>query len=548
MNTKVDHHYYTTRDPESGPSSPISQTIPRSPGFDDISIPRPERPRMSYRDSTFGTTVDTTVDTNLVNVNRSNGTISNLPHQQNEQLQMTARNPPKNLYRIIAICVWQVTGGFSDATPGALLPFIEADYGLSYSEVSTIWMANACGFILVACLAHKIQDWFGKQKSLIFGTLCSVVMYSIVLSGCPFPLVVVGFFFGGIGLATVLAQGNVFLARMDKLSKYLSFYHGSYGAGATVAPLLATLLVSSGAPWHYFYLLLLGMMISNGVFFWFAFNGADVDLAPWDVDVDEGTGTGTSTPGAGPRTSGPTTSGSRPYTPNESPRSSIELQDFNSIDSQPNPQTDSTMSDLRLALKTPITWIVAVFVLFYQGSEVSLAGWIVTYLLDYRGGGVDVGYVAAGFWGGLTLGRVVLTRPLHKHFGARRSVIVVSLLSILFVICTWVVPTVIGAGICVAIAGVCVGPNYPLMISLVANLLPRKIQVISLTIVTAFGSSGGALFPFLIGVISQSAGAYVVLPAFISMYSAMLILWICLPNRERQERQGGNLTLWQKFW
>lgn len=544
MDTKVQHHSYTIRDPESGPPSPISQTVPRSPGFDDISLPRPERPRMSYRDSTF----DSTFDTNLVNVNRSNGTISNLPHQQNEQLQMTARNPPKNLYRIIAICLWQVTGGFSDATPGALLPFIEADYGLSYSEVSTIWMANACGFILVACLSHKIQDWFGKQKSLIFGTLCSVVMYCIVLSGCPFPLVVVGFFFGGIGLATVLAQGNVFLARMDKLSKYLSFYHGSYGAGATVAPLLATLLVSSGAPWHYFYLLLLGMMISNGVFFWFAFNGADVDLAPWDVDVegegDEGPGTGTSTPGTG--TSGP---GPRPgpHTPNGSTRSSIELQDFNSIHSQPK-QTDSTISDLKLALKTPITWIVAVFVLFYQGSEVSLAGWIVTYLLDYRGGGVDVGYVAAGFWGGLTLGRVVLTRPLHKYFGARRSVIVVSLLSILFVICTWVVPTVIGAGICVAIAGVCVGPNYPLMISLVANLLPRKIQVISLTIVTAFGSSGGALFPFLIGVISQSAGAYVVLPAFISMYSAMLILWICLPNRERQERQGGELTLWQKFW
>jgi len=35
-------------------------------------------------------------------------------------------------------------------------------------------------------------------------------------------------------------------------------------------------------------------------------------------------------------------------------------------------------------------------------------GWIVTYIIDERGGGAASGYVSSGFFGGLALGRVVL--------------------------------------------------------------------------------------------------------------------------------------------
>ena len=87
-----------------------------------------------------------------------------------------------------------------------------------------------------------------------------------------------------------------------------------------------------------------------------------------------------------------------------------------------------------LALKNYRTWVLALFVLFYQGAEVSLAGWVVTYLLDYRRCNSSVGYVASGFWGGLTLGRLLLTKPLHKLLGARRAVIILSLTSICLVL------------------------------------------------------------------------------------------------------------------
>lgn len=504
----------------------IEPTSPRSL-FENVSVERPQRPRLGMRDSNLNVS-------NLVHLNNSQ---QELPQQTKvEKNIMTARNPPLNIYRIGAFFFWQITGGFSDAAPGSLLPYIEEQYGLTYTLVSLIWMANALGFITVACLSHKIQVWFGKRKLLVIATLSSVLMYAIVLSGTIFPVIVVGFYFGGMGLACCLAQANVFLARLDKLSKYLSLCHASYGAGATISPLLGTAMVTSGIPWHYFYLILLGMMCINTVLFLIAFKGADEDLAPWDYDNEE-------------EVLLHSRNASGQVTPVE--EQGIGLDDLTQEgNSRKDPLLKKKNNDsvTLAAVKTPTTWILAFFILFYQGSEVSLAGWIVTFLLDYRGGPSSVGYVASGFWGGLTLGRLLLTRPLHKYVGVRRSVIAVSLISIVLVALSWAVPHVFVSGVIVSIAGVFIGPNYPLMVTLCNDLLPRKIQVVSLTIVSALGSSGGAIFPFIIGLMSQKLGPFVVLPAFLILYSIMTFLWICLPNVERRKRGQTNLTLLQRLW
>lgn len=457
------------------------------PTFDNI-IRKPQRHDLNF------------IDSNVEVVSLTNSReLGSLPLQVNNNI-MSASNPPRNKWRIYAVYYCQVANGFNDAAPGALLHYIEQDYNISYSVVSLIWMLNALGFIFVACMSHKIQKHLGKFKSLLLGTLSSILMYSIVLSGTKFPVIVFGFFFGGCGLAIVLSQFNVFLSRLDKLSKYLSICHGSYGVGATISPLIATAIASKGIKWHYFYLILLALMISNTIIFSFVFKGADVDLAPWDHD------------------------------------------------DVVHPEQDKGNSAFMDAVKNRLTWIAAFFVLFYQGAEVSLAGWIVTFLLDYRHGDKTVGYVASGFWGGLTVGRLLLARPLHKYFGVRRSIIVVTLISLVLVILSWVIHNVLVVGIFISLSGVFIGPNYPLMISLVADLLPRKIQVVSLTITSAFGSSGGAIFPFVVGLISQRAGAFVVLPSFLALYSTMLVLWLMLPNKERLQKGQPMNNIWQRLW
>lgn len=255
----------------------------------------------------------------------------------------------------------------------------------------------------------------------------------------------------------------IFLSRLDKQSKYLAYYHGGYGIGATISPLIATGMVNSGVPWNYFYLILLGMMAATGVSLYTSFQNADEDLKPWDQDDVQD--------------------------------SSVELLTLNPSGHSTTTVTpdDNQPSEMLLALKNPVTWLIAFFCLCYQGAEVSLAGWIVTFLLDYRHSNPNsTGYVASGLWAGLTLGRLLLTRPIHKYIGLRRGVFIVSVLSIVLVILTWVIPTIIVEAVFVSIAGVFIGPNYPLLITFAAlpGLIPRKIQVVSITIMTAFGSTG----------------------------------------------------------
>lgn len=395
---------------------------------------------------------------------------------------MTLNNPPRNRWRTIACILWGFLLGFSDAAPGALLPHIEEYYDINYAAVSCIWVSNAVGFIIIALGSDKIEPLLGKQKALLASCVLSVTMYALVASGTVFPVVVIGFLFGGMGAGIGVAQTNVFLSRMLKKAQLLSFLHAAYGVGATISPIIATATVNAGVTWHFFYLILLGLYLVNGVNLFLAFGNAN-DLEPWQ---EEG---------------------------------------------------EATTGNLKPAAKSPITWLLSLFILLYQGAEVAMAGWIVTFLLDYRHGNPStMGYVALGFWGGLTIGRLVLTNVLSRCTGIRRGVFIVSILSIVFVVLAWVIPLVVAVAVLTCLAGIFIGPNYPLMVAFTTTegLIPRKIQVITITVMTAFGSSGGALFPFLTGLISQLAGTYVIMPIFISLYGTMTFIWMLLPNVERQ--------------
>lgn len=142
---------------------------------------------------------------------------------------MTMSNPPTNKWRVIACFMWAFTLGYNDAVPGSILPTIEAYYDVNYAVVSCIWIGNACGFIFVASLSHKIQPWFGKRWALVLSTCLSTAMYILTSTGTVFPVIVIGFFLGGMGGGIGVAQTNVFLARFKNKSTLLSLHHGLYG-------------------------------------------------------------------------------------------------------------------------------------------------------------------------------------------------------------------------------------------------------------------------------------------------------------------------------
>lgn len=163
----------------------------------------------------------------------------------------------------------------------------------------------------------------------------------------------------GYGAATNLALNNVYCAHTHPSSVILGLAHGSYGVGGIVAPIIGTAIVSSGVLWSRFYFLSVGLRLCCIAFDAFAF---------WS------------------------------YTEESEPNLLTALEATASRQTAAE-EVVSKLKDLKLALKNKVTIFGALFIFAYQGAEVSISGWVISYLIKYRDGDpAKVGYVTAGFW------------------------------------------------------------------------------------------------------------------------------------------------------
>lgn len=134
---------------------------------------------------------------------------------------------------------------------------------------------------------------------------------------------------------------------------------------------------------------------------------------------------------------------------------------------------------LKRAIKNRTTLFGALFIFAYQGAEVSISRWVISFLIKYRNGDPgQVGYVTAGFWAGITLGRFLLVQPATK-IGERTSVYPLVIGAAAFQLLVWLVPNVIGNAVAVSLVGLLLGPIYPCATIIFSRLLPRSVQMSS---------------------------------------------------------------------
>ena len=160
----------------------------------------------------------------------------------------------------------------------------------------------------------------------------------------------------------------------------------------------------------------------------------------------------------------------------------------------------------------------------------AISGWVISYLIHYRQGDPSkVGNVTSGFWGGITVGRFVLTHFAHV-IGEKTAVVGLILGAAVFQLLVWFVPNIIGNAVAEALVGLFLGPVYPCATAVFSKLLPRNIQISSLSFVGSLGSSGGALVPFITGILAQKLSTVVLHPVVLVSLSVMVVLWLSLPR------------------
>jgi fucose permease len=321
---------------ERPPLAKISTRVPSNDELDSIELPTYGLTRASTKQEACISTATTAdeLERSEPPTPQRDAAVSVMP---------SFSHPPMNKWRVLSACGQYFVNGMNDSAPGPLIPYIEQWYGIGYAVVSTIWISNAVGFILAAFVSDLLRAKLGRAKCLMLSESICIVAYTIVASPVPFPVVVVAFMLIGFGQAVTIALNNVFLANLANSTVVLGAGHGSYGIGGTIAPLLATAMVSAGLHWSRFFIIAIGIRMINLVAVGWSFK---------DYEKEDG------------------------------PQFSNALEQIASAQAGAQSGDNSKLKAVVRALKKKTTIIGALFIFAYQGAEVAEAGWVTTYLIE----------------------------------------------------------------------------------------------------------------------------------------------------------------------
>ncbi|GAA5827386.1 hypothetical protein JCM11251_003789 [Rhodosporidiobolus azoricus] len=434
--------------------------------------------------------------------------------------------------------------GWGDASSGPLIPYIQAHYNISYTVVSMLFIGQMAGFLASGFVNAWLTDRFGLGKVIVLGACLQATAYALLIPAFPFPAFPPIYALGGIGLALQDAQANVYVAQLPGAETKLGYLHGAYGLGAAVCPLAATAFASSGILFARFYSISLGIAVVNIGILLYAFRFS------YRVDDSEPLKKTIEAPGLPParlqaqgddielaerRDSTAATSfvDKQPGIA-EAEQASVQLSQLDTALPVKKEKKSWKNNVLYLTLWNRTTIFLSLFTFLYVGSEVAMGGWIVTYMIEDRGGGSDAGYVASGFWFGLMLGRLLLN-PLNQWVGEQRVIYVYTTIALGLEFAIWFADSLVGNAVVVGIIGVLMGPSYPILISVGTKIWPRRLHASSIAFVAAFGQTGSAVFPFITGALAQKFNPVVLQPIMICLFVGQMVTWACVPRISKRK-------------
>lgn len=338
--------------------------------------------------------------------------------------------------------------GIANTMSGPLLPSLRLDYQMSLSEAGRLFSVQFTGFVLSVLVGGVIADIFGKRMFVLLGT--AVLTCGLTLIGCfrsawllNIGFLTMGVGFGGFdaGLAPLVGDLN-----SDRRAFALNLLHMFFGVGALIGPVWASYLLSVAGPagWRYVYLAAAG----GSLLFLLAFGTCRVR-----PPVQEG-----GTPG--------------------------------------RKRFTSLVVDGRLRLLAGLACV-------YVGVESGVNAWVFSFLTETLKATSAVAAAATClFWASLSLGRL-FSAYASERFGQELFIVCCCAGSVLAGL-----PLTMGPGVGVTLAscaalGFFFSGIFPTIMAEGTSLFPGSTGSVTGMLVAA-GAVGGALVPWLIGLVSDA--------------------------------------------
>lgn len=340
--------------------------------------------------------------------------------------------------------------GFVDNLKGPLLPEILRTEGMSYAQGGTFFLAAYVGFIIATMTTGVLADMLSNRHVLLLSAVCLIVGAGGLNLAASLLMLNLSMMIVGLGLGGIEVGANGLMVELHSTARarYLNLLGTFHSVGALTVPLIAAWLIAVPLQWQQIFL-------------------STALLAIPLVGIFALTGTTAATDSISPS------------------------------------HRWSWSETLRLGFTWRMGWFY-LLICSYVAAELGLAAWLVEYLQEEQQLGVTLSSLyLSSFFGLIMLGR---------FFGSWWVERVGYLRMVAFALCgtvaclvgglfgpggdwTWLLP----------LSGIFMSIVFPTVAAAVAAAHPTNVGSIFGLLFT-FGGVGGALGPWVIGLVSQAYG------------------------------------------
>lgn len=344
-------------------------------------------------------------------------------------------------------------------TVGSVLPELLAHYHLSYTVGGQLVFLGSAGFVVGVPFSTMLLSRLGEKTLLSLSALIVSLCQLGILFLPPVHWVFALNFINGVGAAmieTIVAtlMMEVFIGRRAVAMSYLEV---SFGVGALVMPVIASLLIAHDT-WRFAFL------VTGCLGAFLAVMWKFVSFSKEDVDVSQ------------------------------------------SLDaSMPSlPKVQSKM------VKSLLLFLFVFMIFMYTGIEGSLNNFLSSIFIKYLGEIPSYASLSIGiFWVSMVIGRIATGWIIRKVTYSRYLLFSIAG-TLVVLICFILLKNAMAGYALVALLGLAMSGIYSITMVFANHTLPGLARLVT-GLITGFAGLGGAIFPALIGFTMDHSGIRVAL-------------------------------------
>lgn len=358
--------------------------------------------------------------------------------------------------------------GMMNTLIGTILPFMKAEYNMSYVLSGAVISAHQIGNFFALLISGFLPYLIGRKKSTVMLSLGFVIGFLLMtLTGNPLFLLL-AFLLTGIGRGTMSNITNVVMSDIaENKTASLNLLHASFAIGAFLAPFLAIFTTSVfGVHWR---------------------------ISLWTVVVLE-----------------------------------VLVMIFFGRSSLSGMSTEKKKDEATGFYKSKAYWLNTAILFFYLCSEASIMGWLVTYFTD---SGILSPSLAqttsSALWIFILIGRLLcafVSTKLNKNF----LLVLLGVFQIVFFMLMVSTKNYVFIYMSIFGFGLAMSGTYPTVLATMNPKFNASTIAVGTTIATA--TLGAISMPIIVGAVAQkigiSGGLTTISIALVCMFALILVKFI----------------------